>query len=207
MNKLFQIVLVLGFISSCQKKNIPVPEAERPSDESKQCKLGYDQSQTKISWEAYKTEKKAPVKGHFEKFTITPGGSNSTDFAGILPNSSFEIEASSVSTGNKSRDGKIAKFFFSTMIGGEKIRGSIKSIDEEKKHLNISLNLNGTERDVVLVYQVQGKTMRAEATIDVLNFNMNSQLAALGKACEVLHEGKTWPTVRIILETQFALNC
>ena len=86
-----------------------------------QARFCYQQDSVKVSWVAFKTPAKAGVKGSLPatKLKLNKSSGSLND---ILMKSSISINTKEVATGNKARDKKIAKFFFSTMAGGTKIQ-------------------------------------------------------------------------------------
>ncbi len=155
--------------------------------------------QTKVSWVAFKTPAKAGVKGSLPSFSIKAKGKAS--IKDILRSATINIDTTKVATGDKGRDGKIAKFFFSTMNGGKKIVAKVKKLTNKK--MLLSITMNGVTKDVPMSYQIDGKKLKAKGFIDVLDFGLSDELAAINKACKALHEGKTWADVELHLESEF----
>ncbi|TNF02058.1 MAG: YceI family protein [Deltaproteobacteria bacterium] len=155
-----------------------------------------------VSWKAFKTPIKAGVGGSFKGLTYT-GKKSATSMDDIIKSAAMTIEtgSDSVHTKDKSRDGKIAKFFFSTMSGGTQIKAQVKSYT--KKALTLSVTMNGKTVDVPMSYKVEGKNLSAQGVIDVFDFGMTKQLEGINKACKALHEGKTWNDVEISLKASF----
>lgn len=158
--------------------------------------------QTKVSWVAFKTPAKAGVKGSLPAFSIK--AKSNTGIKDILKSASINIDTTKVATGNKGRDGKIAKFFFSTMSGGKKIDAKVKKLTN--KVMTLTITMNGVTKDVPMSYELKGKKFKAKGFIDVLDFGLSDELAAINKACKALHEGKTWADVEIHLESEF-IDC
>lgn len=152
-----------------------------------------------VKWTAFKTPAKVGVSGEFSKFKFD-GKTNGTSIKDIVYGLGLKIDHQSVNTGNESRDGKIAKFFFSTSKNAEIIARVTKISD---KNITLKINMNGVDRDVPMSYSILGNELKAQGVIDVLDFTMNKQLAAINKACYALHEGKTWSDVGLELTAQF----
>ena len=150
---------------------------------------------TKVSWTAFKTFSKVGVNGSFTSVSFGEKAQGKTVTEAIT-NKTFSIDTKTVSTGDKGRDATIVSNFFSN--GDLKISGKVKSFEKQK--LVMDLNVNGVTKEIPLAYEVEGKTVKANGFIDVLDFNGSSALAALNKACGTLHEGKTWSDVAIALE-------
>lgn len=160
----------------------------------------YTNDSIKVNWTAFKTPKKVGVKGTFSKVKLTPNKTSGT-IAEILQGSQVTINTKRVDTGDKARDGKIATFFFSTMNDGKKIVTKIVKADD--KTITLDIKMNGVSQQTELPYTVKDGTLTANGKIDVLNFAMDKQLAAITKACFAKHEGKTWPDVLIGFSAQF----
>lgn len=152
-----------------------------------------------INWSAYKTPAKAAVGGTFKGVSIV--SNKGEDIKTILTGSKFEIDASTVSTKDKGRDMKIAKFFFSTLEGGSKISGVVKKVTD--KTITIAMTMNGETVDVPMSYDYKNMNLTAKGVIDVFDFAMNDELSALNKACLALHQGKTWSDVAISINANF----
>ena len=161
-----------------------------------------DKDSISISWKAFKTPAKAGVMGSF-KTLKHEGKMTGSSIDEIIKNASLTIETNkkSVHTKNKSRDAKIAKFFFSTMSGGEQIKASVKQLTN--KRLTLAVTMNNQTIDVPMNYKVDGLKLEADGVIDVFDFKMIKQLEGINKACKALHEGKTWNDVEIFLSASF----
>ncbi|WP_127716841.1 YceI family protein [Halobacteriovorax sp. HLS] len=159
-----------------------------------------DNKSVSIKWTSYKTAKKVGVSGTFKKVTFKTDKKQKS-INSILKSAHFSIDTDSVSTKDLGRDKKIAKFFFSTMTGGSKITGKTKEL--KKKSIVMTFNINGKSVDVPLSYSVKKNSLEAKGVIDVFDFSLNKQLAALNKACFAKHEGKTWNDVAIQINAKF----
>ena len=63
--------------------------------------------------------------------------------------------------------------------------------------------MNGKTLDIPLSYEYKNRKLSAKGVIDVFDFAMSDELAALNKACFALHEGKTWSDVAIGIDAEF----
>ena len=168
------------------------------------CTYQIDSENVDIKWEAFKTPAKVGVGGQFKKVSIN-SKKKGKSISDIVNSAKIVIDASSVSTKNKGRDLKIAKFFFSTMEGGSKI--DVRTVETTRDKILISVTMNGQTRDVPLRYKELKENFEAEGVIDVLDFAMSDELAAITKACEQKHEGKTWSDVNIKISAKFKKMC
>lgn len=155
-----------------------------------------DTANTKIEWTAYKTAKKAGVGGEFKKFEIKTTKDKGA-IKDLLKGARFTIDVNSVHTKDASRDMKIERFFFKDM----KVSGVVNKIDNN--YLYVDMTLAGKTVKVPMKYDIEDGELEAEAVIDVLDFALGKNLAALNKACYALHEGKTWSDVKIEIESDF----
>jgi polyisoprenoid-binding protein YceI len=169
------------------------------------CTVNYNEKASAINWTAFKTPKKVGVRGSFSKFKIKTKKATTIDE--LLMGATFEIETDSVNTKDKARDAKIFTFFFKTMTKGTKITGKVTKI--EGRNVHVDLTLNGVTKSVVLAAKndESKNTTTLNGKIDVTEFGMKSNLAALTEACKALHEGVTWPDVVIELEANITRSC
>jgi polyisoprenoid-binding protein YceI len=158
-----------------------------------------DKKSVSINWSAYKFLSKVGVGGTFKKAEFTSKKDESIDK--VVSSAKFNIDASSVFTKDAGRDVKIVKFFFSTLEGGSKISGVVKSAN--KKSLVASITMNGKTLDIPMDVEIKGLNFSAKGVIDVFDFAMNDELSALNKACYDLHQGKTWSDVSIGIDAKF----
>lgn len=155
-----------------------------------------------LTWTAYKTPAKAGVNGTFKKIKISQP-KTAKSIGAMMSQTSFEIDTKSVSTKNPARDKKIADNFFN-FSNKSKIVG--KFISMKNKVLMTEITMNGVTKTIpmALTLNEKQKTFVAMGHIDVFDFILNDQLAAINKACFKLHSGKTWSDVALKLEAQFS---
>lgn len=191
MKKFLAIALVMGSVSAfAQNKN---------------CSFEYVKDGSSVNWVAFKTPKKVGVKGSLSEFKINSKAA--TTAYGILEGATFEVNSQSVVTGDKARDAKIMTFFFKKMLNKAMITGKVLKVTDKTAEVELSMNgktqvavLNSTFDNAKNVLNLKGK-------IDVLNFDMKSNLETLTKACGALHEGVTWPDVEIELVAAVKKSC
>lgn len=158
----------------------------------------------RLEWTAYKTPLKAPVSGKFRNLGVNDKikGKSVKDF---LQGITFNIDTASTSTRNTGRDAKIVKFFFQKMAGGINIKG--KTLKYEKKVLKVAITMNNKSVIVPLKVEIKDDIIEANGVIDILDFNMTESLAGINKACNELHEGKTWNDVAVKLTIYYTNTC
>lgn len=153
-----------------------------------------------VEWFAYKTPAKVPVKASLPSVTLT-SEAKSTTMKKLIKQAKITIDASKVSSGNKARDKKIAKFFFGNMKNGQEIKASVVSMNAKK--VGIKLMMNNKSLVVPMAYTMDGMMMKAKGHLDVLDLALSKSLSAINKACRALHEGKTWSDVALELSVKF----
>src|SRR5690606_30241289 len=104
----------------------------------------------------------------------------------------FKIDTNSTYTKDSGRDAKIVKFFFG-MLSDKNITGNIVEVDEDE--LTIAITMNNITKEIPFSYTSENNSLTANGVIDIFDFGMNKGLMALNKACEALHQGKTWNDV------------
>ncbi|MAZ47236.1 MAG: hypothetical protein CME65_01655 [Halobacteriovoraceae bacterium] len=156
-----------------------------------------------VSWVAFKTPLKIGVGGKFTKLGVKDR--TAASFSELIQGIKFNIDTASTETGNKDRDKKIIKYFFENMDKSADISGT--TLGYEKKVLKVRFNMNKYTRDVPLRVTKTDSSFEAIGVIDVFDFGLNKSLAGINKACEKLHEGKTWSDVEVKLEAKYSKTC
>ncbi len=169
------------------------------------CSINYAPEGSTLSWTAFKTPKKVGVKGQFNVFKIISTKSASIDE--LLSNATFEVDTKSISTNDKARDAKIFQFFFKNMVKGSTISGKVLKVGPTS--VDVEFSLNGATKIITLAkaYDESKNTVALNGEMNVLDFNMKGNLDTLTKACNTLHEGVTWPDVKIELIASVPKTC
>lgn len=162
-------------------------------------------SSSSVEWTAYKTPKKVGVKGSFNKLEIKTKKDQSDSIEMAIQGARFMADSASVNTENPDRDQKIVNSFFIKKNKAVEISGNVKSVKKDK--VEVEFNINGNKKVIPMNLAIQGTNATLTGSIDVMDFLMGENLAALTKACYDLHEGKTWSTVDLSLAAQFTKNC
>jgi len=157
---------------------------------------------TKVSWTAYKTTDKVAVKGEFTKINATSKSASTVKEA--LNNTEFSIPVSSIFSKNEARDNKLKQFFFGVMDNTELLSGTIHLTSENKG--NVELKMNGVTKSFPVDYIISGQMVTMSGTINLDDWNAQSAIESLNKACFDLHKGadgvsKTWNEVKIEVAT------
>ena len=159
-----------------------------------------------VNWKAFKTPAKVGVGGSFTDYDLQ-GKAQASSLAKLLKGFKIDIKTdkNSVDTNNQGRDYKIANYFFSTMEDNSIVKGQITKVTN--KDLSLRLSMNGVTKDIPMNYTLDGKSFEAYGIIDVFDFKLATELMAINKACEALHEGKTWNDVEVTLKAEIDPDC
>ncbi len=178
-----------------------------------ECTYILDTDKVTIGWTAYKTTDKIAVKGVFDTITIADA-KEAADLPHALESITLIINATSINSQNPERDARIVKFFFGTMNSWEKIIGDVVAVqgDENRGELALDLSLNGITRQIMVPYVQERGTLVFQTEIDLSEWNADSSIASLNRACHDLHTGpdgisKLWPTIRFEVRAPFHKKC
>ncbi|AZQ61939.1 YceI family protein [Flammeovirga pectinis] len=167
----------------------------------------YDPAATVVSFTAFKTTDKVGVNGKFEKFDVKTQTTEVENAIDILNGLSFSIPVNSVETNDKSRNGKIVKYFFGTLANTADITGVVKSVNAGKAL--VAITMNGITKDVELTAKADKNVVVLKGVIDVVNWNGMDAINALNKICYDLHKGadgksKLWSDVDLFIKAKLA---
>lgn len=169
------------------------------------CSFDYSKEGSTLGWTAFKTPKKVGVGAKFSDFNVKAKSSKSID--DLLSSASFSVDSRSVDSGDKARDLKIVQFFFKKMLKGKMITGKVLKVSGNTA--DVEMKLNGVTKTVTMTSSFDDATSKLflKGAIDVLEFGMKDNLAALTKACMEKHEGVTWPNVDLELVASIKKSC
>jgi polyisoprenoid-binding protein YceI len=169
------------------------------------CSFDYQKEGSTLSWTAFKTPKKVGVGAKFSDFTINAKNAKSTD--DLLASATFEINSQSIDSGDKGRDMKIAQFFFKNMLKGTKISGKVLKVSNNVA--DVEMTMNGATKVISMTskFDEASSKLIVKGALDVLEFGMKDNLAAITKACYEKHEGVTWPNVDLELSAAVKKSC
>ena len=169
------------------------------------CSFDYQKEGSTLSWTAFKTPKKVGVGAKFSDFTITAKNAKSTD--DLLASATFEINSQAIDSGDKGRDMKIAQFFFKNMLKGTKISGKVLKVSNNVA--DVEMTMNGATKVISMTskFDEASSKLIVKGALDVLEFGMKDNLAAITKACYEKHEGVTWPNVDLELSAAVKKSC
>jgi polyisoprenoid-binding protein YceI len=187
-NKYFYISLILLFSNSIWAKD---------------CIPQFKIEQSMLQWTAFKTPKKAAVNVKFDKYLIT--SANEKSILDAISSAQFTVDVSSVNSGNPERDKKIVKFFFTQKNKQITLKGKVLSV--KNNIAEVEFTIHKVSKVIPMNLEVINNNVKLTGKIDVLDFKLNDSLSAINNACKVLHEGKTWSDVELLLTAQFKDLC
>jgi polyisoprenoid-binding protein YceI len=187
-----------------------LPAAARAADAG--CTYKLDPGSVHIGWTAYKTTKKAPVKGEFKKIDVK-GPVSGGDLAKMLKATRVSVDPFSSDSGNAERDTNLSQFFFHK-IEKPKVEGRVSSVKGgESGTFDLKLTLDGKKRTVAMTYQTSPEgDFTASGSFDMLDFGMKAAFDSIHQACLDRHKGddgvsKTWSEVEIRIAAKVAKTC
>lgn len=172
------------------------------------CTYSYDESSTILTWTAFKLTEKVGVDGSFDEINVV--AQESEDMFGVLSGATFDIPVASVNSQDPVRDPKIRDAFFGSMDATSSITGEIISMDASTAKVSITMNGNTVEYDGEV--SVEDETITMKTTINILDFDGQKSIDAIGEVCEEKHTGedgvnKFWEDVNIAVQTKLIKNC
>jgi polyisoprenoid-binding protein YceI len=201
---------LLGLIFvACNGSEQSQDQATKEVEKPQVCVYEFNPDATTIGWTAFKFTEKTGVSGKFDEFNVLTT-QNSEDMLQTLANATFTIPVSSVNSENPERDKKIDSLFFGVMEGTEVISGVVKSIDDQKATVEISMN--NVSKDYEGTISVEGDKVTFTTTINLDDFEAQPAVENLNTACKDLHTGtdgvsKLWSEVDIKVETTLTKTC
>jgi len=185
----FSFVIFLNFaIISCKKEVKKEP-----------AQFSIEQKTITVKWIGYKTTDKIAVKGQFKEISISNSNSSATAFE-ALNGAKFSIPISSLFSDNDERDGKLKQLFFGVMEATLSLTGTLNLKNDGTG--DIDLLMNGVQQKIPVTYIASGQLVEINGTMNLDDWNGQSALASLAKACFDQHKGpdgesKTWNEVTV----------
>ena len=192
---LSSILFILISLQSC--KETPKKEDVKQTTNSL---YSVDSNTTSISWTAYKTTSKVPVKGTFLKVELDSTKAPAPTALEAMNGLKFKIPVDGLFTKDSIRDGKLKKFFFGNLLETATINGEIHINNETSGYVDITMN--GITQQLPITFVLNDKMVTIEALMDLDNWKAQAALTALNTVCAELHSGedgisKTWSEVKI----------
>lgn len=204
-------LIVLGlipFLFSCGGSEEVEEETTNEEVVEETCTYSYDESSTILTWTAFKLTEKVGVDGSFDEINVI--ANESEDMFGVLTGATFDIPVASVNSQDPVRDPKIRDAFFGSMDSTASITGEIISIDATTAKVSINMNNKTVEYDGEVT--VEGESITMKTTINILDFDGQGSIDAIGVVCEEKHTGedginKFWEDVNIAVQTKLVKDC
>lgn len=204
---LYLFVAALSVTMSCQKNktNNQDKQTQTEQKDSKEQMLKLTPEKTELTWTAYKTTDKTPVKGTFKTLKFEKQtGENVED---LFNNLDFSIPISSLFTNDDTgtRDPKIQKSFFGEMIDPDMLTGKIMVDGSGYK---AEIKMNGETNTIPLKVNVSDSNeVTMTGTMELKDWKALDALSSLNEACFDLHKGgdgvsKTWEDVALEVKAQ-----
>lgn len=155
-----------------------------------------------MKWTAFKFTDRVGVSGTFDDIQ-TEGAKVGASVPEALEGMEFRISTSSVNSNSEDRDGKLQKFFFGTMKGGETITGRFSSFEGEDRGMyRTDLVINNHRRPLVLQYQVDEREIVLRGKLNLAEHEALRSVESINAKCDILHKGKDgvsklWPDIDI----------
>jgi hypothetical protein len=202
LNTITLLTFLLGFsMISCQNSTTKSDEKEAETGklEEETAVVSFDTENVLITWTAFKTTEKKPVKGEFKAVTIT-NFKESSNKVEALNGVEFEIPISSIFSNNDDRDSKLKTLFFEVMDNTASLGGTLNL--QEKGTGTVKLTMNGVEAEFPITYENDEYAVSISGTLNLDNWNAQGAVESLNKACFDLHKGadgvsKTWSEVEV----------
>ncbi len=216
------LLLIPFFFFSCTKSKEPESEAEltqqveigqvqeKPSqEEGKECEFVSNLENPKFEVTGYKFQEKEGVTGTFEDLVVN-AAQTADNIEEILLTANFEMTEDSLEFGKPARNSNILKGLLKN-IPGDKIKGSVTSVDNSAKTVMVGLDWGGSTHSVEMEFEYNGSDLSLRGTIDLLELGFNSAFGELAKLCKVHHmkngESKTWSDVSILASVPVVKTC
>lgn len=203
--------IVYGFFAitfllmSCKDdaKKTPEEKNENKTEVVNKKTYSVNSSSTEVTWTAYKTTAKTPVKGQFLNLNLL-NEVVSESKKDVLSGLEFSIPVSSFFSNNEERDSKIKTLFFGVMDNTELLTGSFSDVkgDDAKGTVVLNLKMNNVGFPVNMDYVLEGNKMSLSGVMQMMDWKLDKAYESIHKACELLHTGedgvsKTWKEVAI----------
>lgn len=204
---LYLFVAVLSVTMSCQKNKTDKQDKQTQTEQkdSEEQMLKLTPEKTELTWTAYKTTDKTPVKGTFKTLKFEKqAGENVEDLFNDLD---FSIPISSLFTNDDTgtRDPKIQKSFFGEMVDPDMLTGKIMVDGSDYK---VEIKMNGETNTIPLQVEVSDSNeVTMTGTMELKDWKALDALSTLNEACFDLHKGgdgvsKTWEDVALEVKAQ-----
>ena len=189
------VLLFLSFTISCGETNSQNnKETETKVSQGKSFSLDENDFRLiNLEFTGFKTEEKIGVPGTFDRIFVK--AYKGATISEVMEGATFTIDPKSIETKNPERNENIINYFFGN-IDAPFITGKFQSFTNEG--YKIALKMNGVEKIYQIIEAPTSNQLVFDFSIDIVkDFSASEALNGLAKACEVLHNGKTWSDVTI----------
>lgn len=205
-------VAAFAFIAACSNQE---NQSKSESDNKAQTECIYSvvNDSTAVNWTAFKTSARVGVGGHFDKVKVWTSD-NAQSPKDLLVGTSFDIVTTSVNSGNKERDPKLIKYFFSTLTDGHIIKGEIVTAEGNSSTGEgiVKIMFNGMAKKIPYTYSIKQNKVFLKTGINLDEWDGSNAVKSLNTECKDLHTGddgvsKLWPDIEIEVVALFKKNC
>ena len=205
--QLFLSIFFLSVFMSCNQDNKKLSNA---IIKPKACMYGFNEEETKVSWNAYKTTDKVMVAGYFESLMTDRTGMMYGTIKEFVDGIKFSINSSTSLSGDAARDMSVRDYFFNLFTSNFEINGTLDVVSE--KQVTAHLDLYGVDTPVPLSYNVSQGILLMKGSISLNEIGAINAYNSIHEKCIDLHRGpdgisKTWDTVDIIIEIPVIKDC
>lgn len=197
-------VFIIAFQFTACKKDVKKEDVKTVVVE-KTAEYAMEKATSTVSFTAYKTTEKIPVKGIFKTVRIGKNGEGAS-IKEAINGVEFKIPVGSIETKDASRNVKIQQFFFSVMANSMTLDGTLNIATDSTGVADVTMN--SVTKKLPFAYTIEGNIFSMKALMNVDNWNAQSAVASLNEACKELHKGadgvsKTWSEVALEVTTVF----
>ena len=203
----FLTITLLSIFLSCNQDN---RKSSKAIIKTESCTYGFNEKETKVSWNAYKTTDKVMVAGYFESLTTDRTGKKYETINEFVNGINFSINSSSSLSGDSSRDMSVRDYFFNLFTENFEINGNLEVVSQ--KLIIAHLDIYGVDTPVSLSYDISDEIILMKGSISLNKIGAINAYNSIHEKCIDLHRGpdgisKTWDTVDIIIEIPIIKEC
>ena len=174
------------------------------------CMYGFNEEETKVSWNAYKTTDKIMVAGYFDSLTTDRTGMTYRTIKEFVNGIKFSINSSSSLSGDVARDMSVRDYFFNLFTENFEINGTLEVVSQ--KLITAHLDIYGVDTRVPLSYNISEGILFMKGSVSLNEIGAINAYNSIHEKCIDLHRGpdgisKTWDTVDIIIEIPVIKDC
>ena len=204
-----QYFLAIGLIIfiSCNSNNTQEDKQEKIKTEEDSYQ--FDIENTKVIWNAYKTNDKIKVVGYFNEFSCDRENQEFSSIEDLVTGLKFSVKSSSSSSGDPMRDQNLQDHFFKYLTDDFVINGTLNQVVNDS--IDVTFDVFGQTKQIRLafLYHIIPGCPYFDHIVEIKgSINLESQFDALkaynaiSNKCYDLHKGadgipKTWKQVDV----------